>query len=67
MNIEYKAPPHTAVVYALSTEDVVKVVRIINKYKIALVPYGGGTALEGQCTGVRCASVFSDRGHIMAH
>ncbi|KAG1838136.1 FAD-linked oxidase-like protein [Suillus subalutaceus] len=39
--------PHTIVVHVRSTEDVVKVVKIANKYLVPIVPYSGGTSLEG--------------------
>ncbi|KAF7357844.1 D-lactate dehydrogenase [cytochrome], mitochondrial [Mycena venus] len=43
--------PHSVVVYPESTEDVVKVVKIANKYRMPVVPYGGATSLEGQVGG----------------
>lgn len=46
---------HSVVVFVKSTEDVVKVVKIANKYKMPIIPYSGGTSLEGQTRGV-CAS-----------
>ncbi|KAG0146065.1 hypothetical protein CROQUDRAFT_78120 [Cronartium quercuum f. sp. fusiforme G11] len=36
-----------AVLYPRSTEDVVQIVQVASKYKIPLVPYSGGTSLEG--------------------
>jgi len=44
--------PHTVVVYPQSTEDVVKIVKVANKYKMPVIPYSGGTALEGHSFGV---------------
>jgi len=38
---------HTVVVYPHSTEDVVKIVEIANKYKMPITPYSGATSLEG--------------------
>ncbi|KAI0344438.1 hypothetical protein BDW22DRAFT_1354465 [Trametopsis cervina] len=38
----------TVVVYANSTEDVVKIVNISRKYRMPIVPYSGATSLEGQ-------------------
>jgi D-lactate dehydrogenase (cytochrome) len=35
------------VVYPDSTEDVVKVVKVANKYRMPITPYSGGTSLEG--------------------
>ncbi|KAJ7879579.1 FAD-linked oxidase-like protein [Mycena olivaceomarginata] len=43
--------PHSVVVYPESTEDVVKVVKIANKYRMPVVPYSGATSLEGQVVG----------------
>lgn len=37
-----------AILYPNSTEDVSHILRICNKYGISVVPYGGGTSLEGQ-------------------
>ncbi|KAG1874990.1 FAD-linked oxidase-like protein [Suillus subluteus] len=45
--------PHTIVVHVRSTEDVVKVVKIANKYLVPIVPYSGGTSLEGNLSAVR--------------
>ncbi|KAJ7162106.1 FAD-binding domain-containing protein [Mycena filopes] len=42
---------HSVVVYPASTEDVVKVVKIANQYKMPVVPYSGATSLEGQVGG----------------
>jgi len=44
--------PHAVHVAATSTEDVVKVVNISRKYKVPIIPFGGGNSLEGQFTGV---------------
>ena len=43
---------HSVVVYPFSTEDVVRIVRIANKYRMPIVPYAGGTSLEGHFIGV---------------
>ncbi|PCH37975.1 hypothetical protein WOLCODRAFT_135969 [Wolfiporia cocos MD-104 SS10] len=37
----------TVVVFPGSTEDVVKIVKIANKYKMPITPYSGATSLEG--------------------
>ncbi|GBE82161.1 FAD-linked oxidase-like protein [Sparassis latifolia] len=37
----------TVVVFPNSTEDVVKIVRVANKYKMPVTPYSGATSLEG--------------------
>lgn len=44
--------PHSVIVQANSTEDVVKVVDISRKYRVPLVPYSGATSLEGHFSGV---------------
>jgi len=44
---------HTVVVYPESTEEVSELVKIANKYRMPVVPYSGGTSLEGQFRGVR--------------
>ncbi|KAH3673569.1 hypothetical protein WICMUC_003676 [Wickerhamomyces mucosus] len=36
------------IVYPGSTEEVSKVLKIIHKYKIPIIPFSGGTSLEGQ-------------------
>ena len=35
------------VVFPTSTEDVVKIVKIAVKYRMPVVPFSGGTSLEG--------------------
>lgn len=40
--------PPTIIVYAESTEDVVKVVKIATEWSIVVIPVGGRTSLEGQ-------------------
>lgn len=52
-NSYHPTSPHSAVVHASSTEDVVKVVNIARKYKIPIVAYAGATSLEGHFSGVR--------------
>lgn len=44
--------PHTVVVYPSSTEDVVKIVKIATKYRMPIIPFSGGTSLEGNYRGV---------------
>jgi hypothetical protein len=44
--------PHSVVVYPDSTEDVVKIVNVARKYRMPIVPYSGGTSLEGHFAGV---------------
>jgi D-lactate dehydrogenase (cytochrome) len=36
------------ILYPQSTEQVSKIVKLCNKYNVPLVPFGGGTSLEGQ-------------------
>ena len=43
---------HSVVVYPECTNDVVKIVKIANKYRMPIVPYAGATSLEGQYRGV---------------
>lgn len=42
---------HSVVVYPLSTEDVVQIVKIATNFKMPIVPYSGGTSLEGHTRG----------------
>jgi len=49
---------HSVIVYPENTEDVVKIVKIANKYKMPLVPYSGATSLEGHLRGVREQSTY---------
>lgn len=44
---------HSVVIYPRSTEDVVKVVQVATKYRMPVIPYSGGTSLEGHTRGVR--------------
>ncbi|CDZ96294.1 d-lactate dehydrogenase oxidoreductase protein [Phaffia rhodozyma] len=47
----YHAPRVPAViVYVESNEDVVRVMKIASKYKVPVVPWSGGTSLEGHIT-----------------
>ena len=43
---------HSVIVYPENTNDVVKIVKIANKYRMPIVPYSGATSLEGQYRGV---------------
>jgi D-lactate dehydrogenase (cytochrome) len=45
--------PHSVVVYPHSTEDVVKIINVARKYRMPVIPYAGGTSLEGHFVGVR--------------
>ncbi|KAJ7680890.1 FAD-linked oxidase-like protein [Mycena polygramma] len=51
---------HSVIVYPESTEDVVKIVKVANKYKMPVVPYSGATSLEGQVGGVRTGCICVD-------
>ena len=50
---------HSVVVYPENTNDVVKIVKIANKYRMPIVPYAGATSLEGQYRGVWYRHTFS--------
>ncbi|GEM07935.1 D-lactate dehydrogenase [Rhodotorula toruloides] len=53
------APPH-AVVHAVRTEDVVKVVRVATRFGVVIIPTGGRTALEGQFQASCCNAPAGD-------
>ncbi|KAI9452798.1 FAD-binding domain-containing protein [Lactarius psammicola] len=50
-NYHHPGLPHSVVVYPTSTEDVVKIVNIARKYRMPVIPYAGGTSLEGHFAG----------------
>ncbi|KAJ7763968.1 FAD-linked oxidase-like protein [Mycena maculata] len=50
-NTYHTGVDHSVVVYPQSTDDVVKIVKIANKYRMPVTPYSGATALEGQFIG----------------
>ncbi|KAJ7267660.1 FAD-linked oxidase-like protein [Mycena haematopus] len=50
----------TVVVYPKSTEDVVKVVRIANKYAMPVISYAGATSLENQVRRYPGGCIFID-------
>ncbi|KAH7915577.1 FAD-linked oxidase-like protein [Hygrophoropsis aurantiaca] len=52
--------PHAVVVHVQNTEDVVKVVKISNRNMVPLVPYSGGTSLEGNLSAPLSGSVCVD-------
>uniref|UniRef100_A0A0W0FSE9 D-lactate dehydrogenase (cytochrome) n=1 Tax=Moniliophthora roreri TaxID=221103 RepID=A0A0W0FSE9_MONRR len=52
--------PHSVVVYPKSTEDVVKIVKVANKYRMPLIAYSGGTSLEGHFRGHEAGSICLD-------
>lgn len=43
----YDVCPPDAVVFASSTEDVVKVVKLCNEYEVPVIPFGVGSSIEG--------------------
>lgn len=45
--------PPDGVVFAQSTEDVVWIARHCNRHKIALIPYGAGSSLEGHVLAIQ--------------
>ncbi|KAF8599623.1 hypothetical protein BDV93DRAFT_526004 [Ceratobasidium sp. AG-I] len=47
LNSYHDGAPHSVVVYPQSTDDVVWVMKVATRYKIPVVPYSGGTSLEG--------------------
>ncbi|KAJ6608141.1 FAD-linked oxidase-like protein [Mycena sp. CBHHK59/15] len=51
MNNYHPGVDHSVVVYPESTEDVVQIVKIANKYRMPITPYGGATSLEGHFVG----------------
>ncbi|KAH7922547.1 FAD-binding domain-containing protein [Leucogyrophana mollusca] len=52
--------PHAVVVHVRSTEDVVAVVKISNRNMVPLVPYSGGTSLEGNLSAPPSGSICVD-------
>ncbi|EGN91612.1 hypothetical protein SERLA73DRAFT_80287 [Serpula lacrymans var. lacrymans S7.3] len=44
--------PHAVIVHVRSTDDVVKVVNISRNHLVPIVPYAGGTSLEGNLSAV---------------
>ncbi|KAG8713942.1 hypothetical protein FRC08_012556 [Ceratobasidium sp. 394] len=50
-NSYHPSAPHSVVVFAHGTDDVVKVVKIANKYRIPITAFSGGTSLEGHFGG----------------
>lgn len=52
--------PHSVVVMAHSTGDVVKVVNISRKYRVPIIALGGATSIEGHFTGYPSGSICLD-------
>ncbi|KAF4564938.1 hypothetical protein EYR36_002881 [Pleurotus pulmonarius] len=51
---------HNVVVYPRSTEDVVKVVNVARKYRMPVIPYSGGTSVEGHTRGHSTGGICVD-------
>lgn len=64
VNDYHPGAAHTVVVYPLSTEDVVKVVKIANKYRMPVTPYSGATSLEGHFRGHASGGICVDMSHM---
>ena len=56
MNIHSADSLPSVVVFPTSTEDVVKIVKIAVKYRMPVVPFSGGTSLEGHYLAVSLAT-----------
>ncbi|KIK96171.1 hypothetical protein PAXRUDRAFT_139050 [Paxillus rubicundulus Ve08.2h10] len=52
--------PHAVVVHVQGTEDVVKVVNISRRHLVPIVPYSGGTSLEGNLSAPPSGSICVD-------
>ncbi|KAH7890441.1 FAD-linked oxidase-like protein [Phlebopus sp. FC_14] len=52
--------PHSVVVHVQSTEDVVNVVNISRAHLVPIVPYSGGTSLEGNVSAPPSGSICVD-------
>lgn len=52
--------PHSVVVYPTSTDDVVKIVNVARKYRMPVIPYSGGTSIEGQFLGLKGGGICVD-------
>lgn len=59
-NSYHPSCPHSVVVLAHSTDDVVKVVNISRKYRVPITAYGGATSIEGHFTGFPSGSICLD-------
>lgn len=59
-NSYHPSCPHSVVVMAHSTDDVVKVVNISRKYRVPITAYGGATSIEGHFTGFPSGSICLD-------
>ncbi|KAF9001885.1 D-lactate dehydrogenase cytochrome oxidoreductase [Cyathus striatus] len=52
--------PHAVIVRPKSTEDVVKIVTIAQKYRVPIIAYSGATSLEGHFSGYSSGSICLD-------
>ncbi|KAG1885739.1 D-lactate dehydrogenase cytochrome oxidoreductase [Suillus subluteus] len=50
--------PHSVVVVAHNTDDVVKVVNISRKYRVPIIALGGATSIEGHFSGVSFEQLY---------
>ncbi|KAH3680426.1 hypothetical protein WICMUC_000357 [Wickerhamomyces mucosus] len=48
------------IVYPGSTEEVSEVIKIAHEYRIPVIPFGGGTAIEGQFISSRSSTIIID-------
>ncbi|KAG8738975.1 hypothetical protein FRC10_006307 [Ceratobasidium sp. 414] len=51
LNSHHDGTAHSVVVYPQNTDDVVWVMKVASRYKIPVIPYSGGTSLEGNFSG----------------
>lgn len=51
---------HSVVVYPECTEDVVKIVEIAKRFRMPVIPFSGGTSLEGQTRGHKYGGICVD-------
>lgn len=59
-NDHHPNAPHTVIVYPKSTEDVVKIVKTAVKFRMPLIPFSGGTCLEGGYRGSPVGGICVD-------
>ncbi|KAK1223216.1 D-lactate ferricytochrome c oxidoreductase [Marasmius sp. AFHP31] len=59
-NSYHPASPHSVVVFPLTTEDVVKIVKIATDCVMPMVVYSGATSLEGHYSGIPSGSICID-------
>lgn len=59
-NSYHPSSPHSVVIHVKSTDDVSRVMKIANKYRVPVIPYGGGTSLEGHFSGVSGLAILGE-------